>query len=144
MTTMTSNILVSEAISSDIQAKAIALAWILVENPHAINKMLEEDVLLFEFVNVLAAEKFVDAAIDYINCCTKHTAEVGDQSCKVRSFQWAIETTDVYLPTIEVCFADTRQREGLLLTDVNGKPYGILVIDCDDEEAHLIDTVIRF
>lgn len=142
MTTTTSNTTVSKA--SDMQAKAIALTWLLVENRHAINKMLEEDVLLFEFVNVLAAEKFVDAAIDYINSCTDHAAEIGEQNCKVRSNQWAIETVDAYVPTIEIRFADMPQVEGLLLTDINGIPYGVLVIDCNDEESHLLDTVIHF
>ncbi len=134
----------NDVISRGIDAEAIDIAFALAASSYAINKQLEEDVVLLEFPKLEAAENFTDKAIDYINRCTDHNAEVADQLCRAKSNEWNVYPVGVYLPTIEIRFENGRQVEGLLLTDLNGKPFGVIVIDCDDNEAHLLETVIRF
>ena len=145
MKTFTNTIQDNDAISRVLDAEAIDLTFTLTQHRYAFNKQLEEDVVLIEFPEQVGAEEFSDKAIDYINRCTDHTAEVSDQLPKAKSQSWGFCSYEVYLPCIQIRFADGLQVEGELLTDFNGKPYGVIVTAVyEDEAIKLLDTVIRF
>lgn len=134
-----------DVISSGLGAELLYIAWTLADYPHAVNKQLEEDVVLFEFADAESCEDFTQAAVDYINRCTEHEADLAYQPCTAKSNSWQRDSISVYLPTIEIRFdGEGLQVEGQLLSDDNGKPYGVLVIDCDKKDAKLLETVIRF
>ncbi len=145
MKTFTNTIQNNDAISRVLDAEAIDLAFTLVQHRHSFNKQLEEDVVLIEFREPVGAEEFSDTAIDYINRCTEHTAGRCDQLPKTKSQNWGFFSYEVYLPCIQIRFAAGVQVEGELLTDHNGKPYGVIVTAVyEDEDIELLDTVIRF
>ena len=145
MTKLADTLSISNMINSGMDAEAIEIAWRLTENKHAINKQLEEDVVLFEFADAESCEDVTLAAVAYINRCTEHEAEFAYQPCTAKSNKWQYDAINVFLPTIEIRFnPNGRQVEGQLLTDINGKPYGVLVIECDKKDSQLLETVIRF
>lgn len=142
---------VTDTTRRSCDAAALELAWTLVENQHSINKKIERGVI-FEFPQWMAAEEFSTAIINYINTCTNHSATQVEECNTDKSYEWATTKpgpgmptpVDVYLPTIAIAFSNSLRVDGLVVTDTNGKPIGIIVTDCDDKKRDKwLGTFIR-